>query len=207
MNAFTFVWCHPNKRWCHNIQAITYKSLLWRRALQMKSVSAASPSQHHWQIMCSNGQSLQLIVAFESPNNGFCVKTFLPPSPHFTYIFYSCNIVVLLLCLFLCMCYVCFYFLHSLHLSWHSMWTAKKEFHCTGTLVFPHCDSSEIPHWFLTVYCHHMTINALNLWICVIPECDETRIVLHFRHIRHANKSACEYILKHNLQIVQNYYF
>ncbi len=39
------------------------------------------------------------------------------------------------------------FFLHSLHLSWHSLWTPKKEFHCTGKLVF------------LTV---HMTINALN---------------------------------------------
>ncbi len=52
----------------------------------------------------------------------------------FTVYFYSCNIAVLLLFLFyLCVCLLLFC------LSWHSMWTAKKEFHCTGKLAFPPC--------------------------------------------------------------------
>ncbi len=38
---------------------------------------------------------------------------------------------------YLCVCL--FLFLHNLNLSWHSVWTAKKEFHCTGKLAFPHC--------------------------------------------------------------------
>ncbi len=63
----------------------------------------------------------------------FCLFLFFSTVPF--YYFFTCA------CLFL--------FLHNLDLSWHSMWTANKEFYCTGKLAFPHCahDNKRFESW------------------------------------------------------------
>ncbi len=47
---------------------------------------------------------------------------------------HSCTFIISIL--FMCMSV---FFFTYFALSWHSMWTAKKEFHCTGKLAFLHC--------------------------------------------------------------------
>lgn len=65
---------------------------------------------------------------------------------------YFCRLVLVFMFVFIC---VYFYSYIVFQLSSHSVWTAKKEFHCTGKLVF------------ITV---HVTINELTLYLNLLNE-------------------------------------